>query len=91
MIKYLIVYIFLTGCAERIELRAESKRVDKLDAFEDCLCADGYCHRHVLKEKECQIIHETWKGGIFGPHTLYTISFDFCTQDYIMIGRCVLK
>lgn len=102
MIKYLFICIFLVNCAERIELRAESKRIEQLNIFENCFCT-GYeashpdCHRHVLKERECQIIHETWKSGIFSPgtgygyHELYTVTFDHCTQDYIMIGRCVPK
>jgi len=86
--KYILL-ILLASCYQRIELRAESKRVGEMqDVFESCSCDVSVCpERHVLKTLECQVIHETYYSS-WRSIKQYTTTFDDCHWDYYMIGPC---
>lgn len=94
--KYLLL-LLLSCCYTRSNIESEPARQDPaIDTFENCQFVCGFVkfpimcsgRRHVIKQVECNIVHETFHSNWRDPKE-YIIIQDICTWNYIMSGPCV--
>lgn len=88
----ILISALLTACYSRTEIRAESKRISEaVEVYEDCSFFVGKVYisaeRLVIKELECQTVHELWTCS-YCRISQYSKTFDDCQWNYISKGLC---